>query len=739
MEGLELRFETSPPDLEVQRFVTREAINDGFSADVWAVTAEPSLDLEAVAGKPISFVVVTGDKNGVPGRRRVLSGVCRHAELVQAEPTGVSTYRFQVVARLWLLSQRRGHRIFQHKTPREIVEQLLGEWQIASRWVLRAAYRKLYYKVQYGETDLAFVRRILSEAGIALAYVQEGEQMELVLSDSFQELGAREGAPIPYVDNPNEAAGDWFREHVSRVHVSHAVRPGKRTDRDYDFRRPDHALFGRAPDSPAPENRYEQYHYTPGGFLVETAGPGGAPQDDTATARHDDGEGAGRAVRELEAQRADKLRAAFETNVLDLWPSILFHVDRHPHPDLPAGRKLMLLSFETEGYPHKQWSMRGVAVFADVPYRPPLLAERPRARLQSAVVVGPSGQEIHTDEYGRVRVQFPWDREGEMDPRSTPWIRVSQGWGGAGYGLFAMPRIGQEVLIDFLHGDPEHPMIVGRVFNAQRPALYATPEHKTRSGWKSESSIGGNGYNEIWLDDDKGREMVSVQAEKNLRHLVKNDEFITVGNDRDKTVEKNEIETTWGNRIEVTGQDRSENTGNDRLTAIDEDRRMLVGVDETERTYGNHELAVMRDQDLFTGGQRRAIVKESSHFLVDGELREKVSGTRSRTVEVDQLFKVAGRYASYAKQEFHLKAPSQIVLESGFDLTFRGPAGFVRITPSGVIVKGRLVKINSGGEAGAGLGAAPLEPEMPPGADDEETATREDQKEQVQGAEGAPG
>jgi type VI secretion system secreted protein VgrG len=208
MEGLELHFDACPPDLHIRHFATREAMNEGYFADVLAVTSDPSLALEPVAGKPATLVVVTGDKNGVPGRRRVFPGICRHAEQVQCEPAGLSTYRFRLVAPLWLLSQRRGHRIFQHRTPRQIVLQLLEEWRLPSRWILRADHPPLHYKVQYGETDLDFVRRILAEAGIAFAYVQEGDGMQLVFSDAFPALSPRSGPPIPHVDNPNEAAGD---------------------------------------------------------------------------------------------------------------------------------------------------------------------------------------------------------------------------------------------------------------------------------------------------------------------------------------------------------------------------------------------------------------------------------------------------------------------------------------------------------------------------------------------------
>ena len=160
--------------------------------------------------------------------------------------------------------------------------------------------------------------------------------------------------------------------------------------------------------------------------------------------------------------------------------------------------------------------------------------------VQSAVVVGPSGQEIHVDEFGRVRVQFPWDREGNNDDFSSCWIRASQGWAGTGYGMIVIPRIGQEVLVGFLDGDPDQPIIVGRVFNQTQQVPYKLPDHKTRSAWKSNSSLGGNGFNEIMFEDLKQEELLWMQAQKNLRKLVKNDESITVGHDRRKFVKENE-------------------------------------------------------------------------------------------------------------------------------------------------------------------------------------------------------
>ena len=230
----------------------------------------------------------------------------------------------------------------------------------------------------------------------------------------------------------------------------------------------------------------------------------------------------------LGGTRVDRRTVSFDTNTIDLWPGQVFCMDKHPHAELTDETKLLVTEFSVEGTPGGEWSMSGQAAFTDAPYRPPQRTLKPRVEgVQSAQVVGPQGQEIHTDEFGRVRVQFPWDREGKHDDGSSCWIRVSQGWAGTGYGMIVIPRIGQEVMVGFLEGDPDQPIIVGRVYNAKQAVPYKLPEHKTRSTWKSDSSLGSGGFNEIMFEDIKGQELVWEQAQKNRRRLVKNDETIT--------------------------------------------------------------------------------------------------------------------------------------------------------------------------------------------------------------------
>jgi len=534
MPELKLWFESKEESLSVRAFSVEEGISQLFQVSIVALSRRPDLDLESLVGRPASFRALSGVAH-VTRWGRHWKGIVTHVEQVQPEVSdvGLSTYSLPIVPTLWLLTQRRGNRIFQHLSVPDIADKLLAEWEITPDWAVdRGAYPKLEYKVQYGETDYVFLCRLLEEAGSAFVFPQTEEAgSRLLLGDHLTTGKPHEASPIRYVDAPNQSAQ---KEFVTDVQLSHGVRPGVYTIRDHDFRKPDYALFGKATGGPATEARYEQYHYQPGAFLAETGKASGTPHaDDKGIARPDEATGTSLAERMLGAERAGKQQIAFQTNVMGLGPGMIFAVDNHPHPALAVGERLLITDFRLEGSAVGEWTMLGKATTAKTPYRPPLVTPRPEVRgVESAVVVGPPGEEIHTDELGRARVQFPWDREGKLDDTSSCWMRVSQGWAGTGFGALNLPRVGQEVLVGFLAGNPDQPIIVGRVFNGKSLVPYKLPDNKTRSAWRSDSSPDGGGYNEILFEDAKDRELVYEQAQKNRRRLVKNDETLTIGHAR---------------------------------------------------------------------------------------------------------------------------------------------------------------------------------------------------------------
>jgi type VI secretion system secreted protein VgrG len=668
-----------PAPISVTEVTVREAASTPFHISVTALSPDPSLPLSKLTGQPATLHAVAGYAFSTGLGARTWSGVVRSAEQVHAVAIGAgeksaSTYRFEIVPRLWLLTQRRGYRIFQHLSIPDIVDEVLAEWHIAPVWrVERARYPKLEYKVQYGESDHQFVSRILEEAGIA--YVLEGSEAHgsaLVLADRLQGNPPRSGGALPFVDNPNAAAE---LEFVTRVQLGREIKPGRRALRDHDFRHPAATLFEQATPEKGVEGRLEQYAYLPGGFLVETGKPENTPvADDKGLARTDAAYGTRRAERELSAMRARARTVSFESNAMDLCPGVVLSIDGHPHPALSPAERLLVTASVLTAKVQGDWELRAEAVFANVPHRPALRTPRPVAHgFQSAKVVGPPGQEIHTDEFGRVRVQFPWDRKGKNDDRSSSWVRVHEGWGGLGYGAVALPRVGQEVLVTFLGGNPDLPVVVGRAYNAIEQVPHKLPVHKTRSTWKSDSSPGGGGFNEVMFEDQKGHELVWEQAQRDRVRLVKNDEQATVGHDR----------------------------------------RVLVKNDLVERTEGYRKRWVGKDLDHVVKRTARERIEGDSHLTVSGSADLRIDGDQSLTVLEDQEESVEGRYALRAGKKMHLVAGHDLVGEAE-DVTVKGPGGFLRIDSTGVTIAGTVVKINEGGAPGQGHGAHPEDPHDAP-------------------------
>ncbi|EIU1413394.1 type VI secretion system tip protein VgrG, partial [Pseudomonas aeruginosa] len=287
-------------------------------------------------------------------------------------------------------------------------------------------------------------------------------------------------------------------------------------------------------------------------------------------------------------------------------------------------------------------------------FRPPLTPPKPRILgTQSAVVTGPKGEEIHCDRYGRVKVQFHWDREGQADDSSSCWLRVASGWAGRNYGAIAIPRVGMEVLVTFLEGDPDQPLVTGCLFHREHPVPYELPAHKTRSVFKSLSSPGGGGYNELRIEDRKGQEQIFVHAQRDWDENIEHDQKIRVGHQRHDTVEAN--------------------------------------------SYSEFKA----EEHRTTHAERKVEVRASDHL----------------TVANDQHLKIASGQFVEAGQEIHLSSGLKVVLEAGAELTLKGGGSFLKLDASGVTLSGANVRVNSGGSPGSGSGAAPLLPGPPLDAD----------------------
>jgi type VI secretion system secreted protein VgrG len=450
--------------------------------------------------------------------------------------------------------------------------------------------------VQYGETDFTFFARMLEEAGISFYFVGDGSKV--VLTDAPQRADER-GSPLPFRDEPSSAHGDY----VTAVRVSRHVRPGKLTLRDYDYRRPATFTVGASAASPGVEGELESFDYLPGAFHFESEALDPTPAaDDRGVHRIDETEGERLVEKRLCAARGDASIATFECNVVDLAPGHVLRILNHPRRELGDDKRLLVLSSQLSGGRDTEMRHACVVRSADQPYHPPLRHPKPKVYgVENATVVGRHGEEIHTDEFGRVRVQFHWDREGHRDERSSCWIHVSQPWAGAGYGATNLPRVGQEVIVDFLAGDPDRPVITGRVYTNLEKTPYALPEHKTRSGWKTSSSPWYGGYSELMFEDKAGQELVYLRAQKNMTTQVNNDHMSSIGNNRTTSVFRNESKT-------VGGQQTCNVQGSNTVS---------TGGDFKESVMGNFTSTASQDRVLDTSGTSSS--RAGTHTITSNE------------------------------------------------------------------------------------------------------------------------
>jgi type VI secretion system secreted protein VgrG len=665
--------------LDVRSFEVQEGMSTLFSVNLTVVSDSADIDFEAVAGQDASFVI-----HGRGGKSRTFAGVASRMSQLEVEASGLSTYHLEIVPKLWLTTHRRNHRMFQRMSEPDMVKKLLGEWGVDFVDRLTETHKKRKYRVQYAETDFAFLSRMLEDAGISYHFEGDDGPMKMVLTDAPQKSEPR-AVPLRFAESPGNADNDW----VTGVRVGRSVRPGKYTMRDHDYRRPpSYNLRGTATghDNAGVEAELEQFHYTPGAFLFEGDKDDASPvADDKGKYRTNEAKGNDLAQQRLHARRGEARPLSFDTNCIDVQAGTVMSMTDHPRSDLGEGKRFLVTESLLRGTSDGEWAHSCEARDAASPFRPPMETPKPVASgVESATVVGPAGEEIHTDEFGRVRVHFHWDRESQMDDNSSCWIHVSQPWGGSGYGGTNLPRIGQEVLVDFLGGDPDRPVITGRVYTNLQKTPYKLPANKTQSGMRSNSTGNTGGYNELMFEDAGGSELLRMQAEKDMHALVKNDKHESVLRDRTRYVKRNESITVGknltkhvvGNESETTGLNRTITVGNNRTTHIGHADATLAG------TSFKLEIAPPGD-----GGGAH-----TGHHMKHDKITLSTPGGASITLEGDTITLSAKHIKVLADLDVAVAAKGgAVTIDGGPNVIINGP-GFpsARMTDpvGGVILKG---------------------------------------------------
>jgi len=640
--------------LDVRRFSVRQGMSELFEIELGVVSDNLDIDFDEVIANEASFSLHT--KASVESWK----GVCREIEQTRVDDDGLATYRLVIVPRAWLMTQRKNFRIFQYQSELDIVIQLLGEWQVEHEARVDAgAHKARKFRVQYGETDFAFASRMLEDAGISYHFEASDDGSRLVLDDAPESRDVSQPL-LGFHDEPGRHDGRF----VTKVVAGSRLRPGSMRIGDLDYRRDSTKQPAQAAAMGLPQEQLlEQFDYEPGAFLFAAEAGGATPSaDDRGTARTDDAAGADKTKNRLLGRRHDAKVVRFESDVLSLQPGTILTVMNHPHRALAVDAGLLVTRATIEADHNAEWRVSAESVPTAQPYKPAQVTPKPRITgVETATVVGPAGEEIHTDEFARVRVHFHWDRESQQDEKSSCWVPTNQPWAGRGFGAVNLPRIGQEVLVEFLGGDADRPVVVGRVYTELNPPPDPLPKYKHVSGLFSEatprlvmgaagpggagqnlSPLGGTpmspqqindtvtqsgpfqaqsptGTNHSWsgsgmkIDDMSGAENLYIQANRDLHMVVWNNWTTIVGNHRTARIGTDEITRIERNQGIRVDQEQRTDVKNDCKTRVHGKRTDKVGLSLKQEARG--EIVFESSYGNLVIGAKKAIRFESDEKI----------------------------------------------------------------------------------------------------------------------------
>ncbi len=713
-------------DLLFLRMEAYEELGRMFRLDLDLLSPHEDLNLDDMLGEELTVELdlPRGGTRYFHGIVSEFSQVGRHGDY--------ASYRATVHPWLWFLTQKADCRIFQMMTVPEIIKQVFdtagfSDYDDRLCWE-DGNYRQFEYCVQYRETDFNFVSRLMEQEGIYYYFDHEKSKHKMVWSDAggSHDVLKNDYGYLPYFP-PTQSARD---EHIYDWALSKAVRTGKAALRAYNFTDAGSNLEVKAQhDYPHAHKSFEVFDY-PGEHLIE-------------------GDGNRYVQVRMEELACDYERMRGESNARGIYPGGLFELTDCPRYDqnreylvTKVRHSVSVGDYASAGGEGFRYNCSFEAIDSVVKYRPHRLTPKPTVQgLQTAKVVGPAGDEIFTDEYGRVKVQFPWDRYGQSDENSSCWIRVAQIWAGGQWGGMAIPRIDQEVIVDFIEGDPDRPIITGRVYNSLQMPPYALPANKTQSGLKSRSTKGGSGenFNEIRFEDLKDSEEIYIHAEKDHNTIIENnqtiavgfdkedpgdralavhnDEATSIGRDRSKEVGRDQYETIARNKTIEVGGGHNEQVAKSMTVMVGSNLTETVGVNYSETVGAAMELivgaamvlqvgAVMSEsvggsKSESVGSSKSLTIGKSRNETIGSDLKLQVGkdsetavGGTSKTSAKKNYIVQADKIQITAKNEISLKAGSaQITMKKNGDVTIKGKK--INVKGSGdVILKGSKIKEN---------------------------------------------
>ncbi len=716
--ALQIETPLGPDVLLLRSMSGQEAISQlfRFQLELFSET-DDSISFDSIVGQNVTIHLQTQDSY------RDFNGFI--SRFSQGSSDGRFTYyRAEMVPWLWFLTRKSDCRIFQQQTVPDIIQTIFKELGFSDFELrLYGPFRKRDYCVQYRETDFNFVSRLIEEEGIYYFFEQHTDSSDSD-SDSEQQSQVAAGKHMLVLANDPAAqkpcsgqpkarcdfaeGGGRLDDLISDWRVEEEYRPSAWAHTDYNFETPSTDLMATVQD----EGKYEIYDY-PGIYGKK-------------------GDGTQLAKTRLQETLAFKKRVSGKSNCRYFTTGSTVDVTDHYRKDM--NQKWMLTAVYHQCSMGEAYGSGGndegffytntfECIPADVPFRPTRVTPKPSVQgCQTAVVTGPAGEEIYTEKYGRVKVQFHWDRLGKKNENSSCWIRVSHPWAGKGWGGISIPRIGQEVIVDFLEGDPDQPIIVGRVYHAESMPPYPLPAGAVVSGLKSNSTKGGGGYNEISMNDTKGTELITIHAQYDQQKKIEHDERVNVGNNRTETVGNNETITIGVNRTEnvganetitiganrtenvganetiTIGANRIEQVGANELITIALTRTRNVGINEMVNVGGAQEITIGGVQAVSVGGARVKTVGGFEKVMIGADQSTSVGANRSVTVGSDQSLNVTGAQTSNIGTDDSVTVGKTLTVSAGDQILLHtGSASLLMKSDGTITIKGKDITIKGSG------------------------------------------
>ena len=683
LDDVDVRFLSPLGDqLLFHRMEGEEDLGHPFRYELTLLSKDGDLVLSDLLGQVVTVELSLRDTTPTPnaGVRFFNGYVTRFSR--QGFDGNYHVYSATVRPWLWLLSQPSNCRIFQNKTVPDIIKDVFrGHGLTDFQESLTGDYSPREFVVQYRETDLNFVSRLMEDAGIYYFFMHQTDKHTLVLADSYgahQKVNGYEEVPYFRPGNVQQSLPD----HIDDWETVLRIQPGTVVLNDFNFKTPKANLLAKrsAPNSHEKAD-FEDYAY-PGNYL-----------------KGDEGEA--RACLRLEELNAQYERARGGGNARGLTTGSLFDLSGHPIDSENREYLVTGATFTIEGPNYESQSGSS----AEEPFRCTLEAidshchfrtqpgtPRPTvAGPQTAIVVGKDSEEIWTDQYGRVKVQFHWDRDGKDDENSSCWVRVAQVWAGTGFGAINIPRIGDEVIVDFLEGDPDRPIITGRVYNADNKVPYDLPKNKTQTGIKTRSTKGGNpdNFNEIRFEDLKGKEELHIQAEKDMNTHVKHcqstsvdgDRSVSVGGNQSTTVTHNETQTYKAKRkMDVTG------TNDDTITGA---HTGIYKAGRTETVTDGDTLTVTSKDKKISVANGAFDIDVNKHFNV-------TKASTSMTIDDNFVVDASGKVDLHNPGTSVVGDGTKLALSANSEVTITCGASSISLKSDGTIqINGQTVKIGN--------------------------------------------